>query len=412
MQKLAVDNEFQSLIPKLSNDEYNGLEESIMAEGCRDALVVWNNAIIDGHNRYEICQKHNLPFDTTPMCFESRDDAKIWIIDNQRHRRNISKYDNGILSLKKKDILAKKAKENQVLAGKLFGEGHPKEDQELMATLPKALSTREQLAKEAGMSGRTLDKIEKIEAVATDEVKGRVKANEVSINEAYKKIRKEDAKAEAMSARERKASEAKQNKVVLSVDFRLGDFREVLADIPDNSIDLILTDPPYPEEYLPLWEDLAIFAKRVLKHNRFLIAYSGQLHLNKVYALLSKHLDYYWTFNLLHQGNNQLINARNIFCNWKPLLIFQNGFKKIDVPIDDIIQGSGREKADHDWQQGESELTGIIEKFTIENEVILDPFAGSGTTLSATKKLKRQSIGAEINDQSYWIAYNNLQSLE
>ena len=404
---LKIDSEFKSLIPPLTTEEYNGLEQDIIRDGCLDPLKIWNDTIIDGHNRYEICQKYNIEFQTKSLDFETRIDAIIWIIDHQLDRRNISLYARGVLILKKKSEVEKKAKENQSLSqGRgikgLMNSSNPIEP----------INTRKQLAEEAKIAEQTLSRIEKIEAVAPEEVKQQVSAGNKSINEAYKEIKKEEKKSDIASSREKRAKDAQEKKTTLQVDFRLGDFRDILSDIPDASVDLMLTDPPYPEEFLPLWEDLSKFAKRVLKPKRFLIAYSGQLHLNKVYELLSKHLDYYWTFTLLHHGGHQLINARNIFCNWKPLLVFQNGIKKIDIPIDDIVKGSGREKDDHDWQQGELELKQLIEQFTVENEIILDPFAGSGTVLSMSKKLNRVSIGAEINEEDYWIAYNKLQLLD
>ena len=118
MQNIVVDSEFKSLIPKISDGEYRLLEESILAEGCRDALIVWlydaRLLIIDGHNRYEICTKHNLPYDVKTMFFDSRDDAKIWIIKNQFGRRNLSLFQRSELALELKPLLSAMAKENQI----------------------------------------------------------------------------------------------------------------------------------------------------------------------------------------------------------------------------------------------------------------------------------------------------------
>ena len=92
MTQLTVDHEFHALIPPLSADERAALEASLLAEGCRDALVVWNGVILDGHNRYEICQAHGIPFETAECEFETRDHAVVWIVQNQLARRNISQY--------------------------------------------------------------------------------------------------------------------------------------------------------------------------------------------------------------------------------------------------------------------------------------------------------------------------------
>ena len=107
---ITIDPEFKALIPPLLPEERKGLEESILKEGCRDALVVWkgHDILVDGHNRYEICTAHGKPFETVEMEFASRDDAMVWIIDNQFSRRNLTPFARGELALKRKHIIAAK----------------------------------------------------------------------------------------------------------------------------------------------------------------------------------------------------------------------------------------------------------------------------------------------------------------
>ena len=88
--KLKIDKEFKTLIPPLSPKEYEQLEANIIADGCREPIVIWNGYIIDGHNRYEICKKHNIGYKVKEMSFESRDEAVVWICTNQLGRRNIA----------------------------------------------------------------------------------------------------------------------------------------------------------------------------------------------------------------------------------------------------------------------------------------------------------------------------------
>lgn len=82
---------FDSLIPPLTAEEFTELERSILAEGCRDKLVVWNGILLDGHNRLRICQKHNIPFEIKEIELEDEAAAKIWILRNQLGRRNITR---------------------------------------------------------------------------------------------------------------------------------------------------------------------------------------------------------------------------------------------------------------------------------------------------------------------------------
>jgi len=88
--KLKIQEQYQNLIPPLSPEEYSQLEESIVNEGCREAITTWKHTIIDGHNRYRICSEWDLPFKIREVNFDSEEDAIRWICSNQLGRRNIS----------------------------------------------------------------------------------------------------------------------------------------------------------------------------------------------------------------------------------------------------------------------------------------------------------------------------------
>jgi len=185
-----------------------------------------------------------------------------------------------------------------------------------------------------------------------------------------------------------------------NVEIRHEDFRK--SQFEDNSIDLIITDPPYPGEFIELWSDLSKLASRVLKPSGFLIAYSGQIHLPEVMQRLSENMTYYWTFALYHEGLTQLIMPRNVICRWKPILIYQKPpFKKLTTVLQDYIISEKREKEDHEWQQSESGAKKLIEYFSDPGNTILDPFSGAGTFVKVGHELKRKSIGIEIDENAY-----------
>lgn len=177
--ELHLDEEFAGLIPPLSTDELEGLKQNILAEGCRDGLVIWNSTIVDGHNRYSICREHRIPFSTIPKFFETREEAKAWIITNQLGRRNLTKYDRSKLALGLKDIFAARAKQNE--------KTHTKEGYLKSANPP--VHTNEELAKAAGVSKDTMRKVEVIEEEGTPEQKELVRNRKKSINKAFKEIR-------------------------------------------------------------------------------------------------------------------------------------------------------------------------------------------------------------------------------
>lgn len=223
-----------------------------------------------------------------------------------------------------------------------------------------------------------------------------------SIKEIVQEIKKEEKK-EAKEEERRILAEKGANKKI-EIDFRLGDFEEVFANIPDGSVDCIITDPPYPYEFIEVWSKLSRVAKRVLKPNGFCVAYSGQMYLPEVIKRMNEHLDYYWTFAVYHEGQTQIVNGINLMCRWKPVLIFQNGKKKIDNTFQDYFISEQREKNGHDWQQSKSGVGYLIEMFTKPNDLILEPFAGSGTTIIAAREKGRRIIAAELDEKTYNIA--------
>ena len=119
---MEIKQEFKNLIPPLKEAEYSELESSILAEGCREPLIVWNNVLVDGHNRYEICTKHNIPFETKSINFSDDDEAMVWIITNQLGRRNITDFARAELALKRKEILLKQGREKQKQTLKQYNE--------------------------------------------------------------------------------------------------------------------------------------------------------------------------------------------------------------------------------------------------------------------------------------------------
>jgi N6-adenosine-specific RNA methylase IME4 len=86
----SINPKFHALIPPLTTDELAQLETNLLADGCRDPLVTWNGVLLDGHNRFDICQRHKLPFNTVEMEFADEDAACDWIDANQLGRRNLT----------------------------------------------------------------------------------------------------------------------------------------------------------------------------------------------------------------------------------------------------------------------------------------------------------------------------------
>jgi len=182
------------------------------------------------------------------------------------------------------------------------------------------------------------------------------------------------------------------------VDIRHGDFRLVLEDI--NQIAAIITDPPYGKASLELWRDLGLFAAKRLADHGVLIAYSGQMYLPQVLDSLNESLDYFWTMAVVHKGSGNLTPlghpVRKVINQWKAIVFFCKKTDGFDGVFRDLVPPGGAEKEQHNWAQPISEAIWLIEQFTQEGDLIVDPFSGSGTIGSAAKEINRNFIGAEI----------------
>ena len=197
---LRIDEGLKAYIDPLTADEHESLERSILAEGCRDALVVWDDLLIDGHNRYGICQKHGLPFNTVQATqFKNIDDVHLWMIDQHLGRRSVSDFQRGVLALRKREIIAERraaaaAAVNAAKASQPASEEAPWEGDtdpavaQALASVAKvpdeALDTREALARAARLSAGQVKMIETIQEKAAPEVVAAVKAGELSLNAA------------------------------------------------------------------------------------------------------------------------------------------------------------------------------------------------------------------------------------
>jgi FtsZ-binding cell division protein ZapB len=184
--QIKINDVLRSYIDPLTEAEFTALERSILVEGCRDALVLWGDVLVDGHNRYQICQQHGIPFKVTEnTSFKSLDDVKLWMIDNHLGRRSVSDFQRGVLALRKKEIVAARAAELAALAQAEDAAIAPPESEEAPAR-PAAmpLSSREDIARAARLSSNTISQIEKIQKTATPELVEAVRSGTISINAA------------------------------------------------------------------------------------------------------------------------------------------------------------------------------------------------------------------------------------
>ena len=422
---IKIDAEFAALIPPLTDDERSQLERNIVEHGrARDPLVAWSKAgaftIVDGHNRYEICTRLDLPFDIAEMRFDDRNAAMLWIIDNQQGRRNLADFAKVELELKRESI-HKARRGRPKLIDVRTGGVHS--DDQTTVTVPKnpqksgGLSDphdREsdaRIGSASGVSRDTVGKVRRIteavgEGLVDDDTLTKLRTGSVSINHVDKEIKKQRAEVRAVEKKKEAAAAG-----LLDGDIvRLGDFRTILPSIPDGCVDLIFTDPPYDKETIPLYKDMAAEAARILRPGGSLICYLGQYATADVCELVSQHLQFYWTLCCYHEGPGQSMSMRGIRAKWKPMLWFVNGTGRFDtsVMVEDLVV-SHKEKSAHPWQQSVVEARYYIERLTPDGGLVVDPFCGGGTTALAAKQAGRKWVTCEIDGAYAAIATKRIK---
>ena len=423
---IQVKDEFKKLIPPLSAEEHTQLTLNICKEGIREPLILWNNYIIDGHNRFEIANQFNLEYKTISKAFESEDEVKEWMILNQFGRRNLSAYQRSVLALELEDVFRIKAKENL---------GRNQYSSLQISAESKPIDTRNELSKVASVSHDTIAKVKKIQEKAPQEIKTKLSTGEISINAAYKEIKKEEKKEE----RNKKIEEVKQNaKNYKENKIKLleGDLFKVLEKIKDNSIDVLNTDPPY-FVLKDSWDNFQDLQDFLLFTEKWLLAVKPKLKKTaRVYISFAPDYKYY-LYNILEKNNfldlnfgneiiwvkknnNKLFSQQRYRLTYEPIIYLYGGNNKLNFTADTFgetqtdvweiatPQSNFKEGKYHSAQKPLELYRRIIKTSCNKNDLVLDCFAGSGTTGVVCKEFNINCILIEKDKENINIIKGRL----
>lgn len=397
------------LFPPLSSEDYDRLKQSIAVSGQQVPILVDADTgeIIDGEHRLRACRELGIE----PQVIERH------LTEEERRTLPVS------MNLARRHLT-------------------PEQKREFIANLRRQGWTQQEIGEILGVTRRRIGQMENeilvmeeisIANNATDDqpdnIPPAIPDLRVKIGKEHK--RKIVARAEAGESqsqiaadygisqgrvsqlvhnRERqreKQAQRESTRQAVDDNIVVGDFRDVGVAVADDSVDLIFTDPPYGEDSIGLYADLAMWAARVLKPGGSLLVYAGQAMLPETLAAMCPHLRYWWTISLKHGGPTQRFPGKFVFIGWKPILWMVKGARRDSGFVADFFESSP-EKEYHEWQQGITEALYYIEKLTQPGELVADPFLGSGTTAVAAKQLGRRYWGAEINELTAQIVVRRI----
>lgn len=409
---LQIKKEFKELIPELTREEYIQLENNCIEHGIQDSIKVWHGYVIDGHNRYEIAQKNKLEYRIEELDFDNENDVKEWMILNQFGRRNLSNYQRSVLALQLEDVFKSKAKENQGSRIDIC----QKSDKSITP-----IDTKKELAKVAQVSHDTIAKVKHIEQKAAPEVKAKLATGEVSINQAYQEIKKEE-KSKILEQKKEEYIQQSKNELINTPIITLTDAISFLKNYEDDTIDLLITDPPYAtdvdniELFTKDW--LTIALKKVKKSGRIYVcsgAYPIEIQAF-LYVLLNQNKfivdnPLIWTYRNTLGITPKMKYNLNYQLIWH---LYSDESSDLDTSItnemfsvQDINAPDGRiGNRLHTWQKPDELANRLIRHGSKLGDLVVDCFACTGTFLISAAKHNRIAQGCDINNENLLIAKN------
>jgi 16S rRNA G966 N2-methylase RsmD len=426
LDNIKESKQYSSLLPSIASNDYEALKNDIMKNGIKLPLVInGNNVLLDGYTRLKIARELGLK--EVPCIvkhYNNELEEKLFVLTVNVHRRHLDTADKLKLALEVMKIKEElyKGKERRMMnliqfkknkeqysqipnfLGRKFGNETAIPTQMATVTSSK-LNIWEETAKEFGISKDTLSKGKEIvEKTEKDQEIAKLWQEFLdkkrSLDSVYRRLKEKEARAKVRPIVEEGKVKIED---LTNVTILHGDFREVLKSIPDNSIDLIFTDPPYDKASIPLLRDLALLASRLLKPSCFIAVMYGQNYLPELLdAFKVNNLRYYWLIVLHMPESKEKFFTKHVRIHWKPIVIFQKEpFVDVGKDFDDFISEPKPNKDTHEWKQDLTSAMHVISSFSKENDVVLDPMSGTGTTIEASLMLKRRCIAVEKDKELY-----------
>jgi len=366
------------LFPSLSATELNEMAESIRKEGLLNPCVRQGDTLLDGRNRLAACKLAGVE----PRFVEYTGGSPVaFIIGANLARRHLDKGQKIALAL---EIEPHFAEEAEQIRRKKISESRRGETVE---NVPPSQKSRDQAAAAVGVSGKLVSAAKAIREA--DPVRfEKVKQGKLSVAKAKKEIKAEHDKRDLADA-QKKISADKRRKIESVCDLRVCSCAELFAS--GIKPDAVITDPPYPQEFLPVFSELAEGCKAA--GVPLVAVMSGQSYLPEVMRRLCEHLRYRWTLAYMTPGPACRIWPVKIDSNWKPVILFGDS----DLNVRDVFSSDVSDKRFHEWGQSMGGMADLVERLTKPGQLVCDPFLGGGTTAVVSLALGRRFVGCDID---------------
>ena len=382
--------------PIMTGAEFDRLVEDIRRHGLLEPI--WLDAqgrILDGRNRERACR-----LAAVPPAYRVHDggDPTAFIVSLNLHRRHLSESQRAMVAARLVNI-----RQGEV------GRNHEASDGQIClseaADLVNVSKRSVKNARRVGDKGSALlqDAVDQ-GLVAVSDAAAIVDRSSEEQDALVDAIRsgKHKTLRRAAAARRREQREMPPTDMPAH-DGRLRLFAAAAADvhahIEPGSVDCIVTDPPYPRAFLPVYGDLARTAARVLRPGGCCLVMAGQSYLPEIVAAMTPHLRYHWTVAYLTPGGQSVqLWERKVNTFWKPVLWFVNDPDAAGYPgewVGDVARSDANDKRFHHWGQSESGMADLVRRFSRAGETVFDPFLGGGTTGVAALGLNRLFIGSD-----------------
>jgi hypothetical protein len=385
-----------AIFPMMLESEFQELKEDILKNGLFEPIWTYQDKIVDGRNRYKACMEIGVKPRFKKWTNNNVSSLVDFVISLNLKRRHLNASQKAMSAVDALPYFEKEAKKRKLSTLK---KGKKNSDRALIPHRDNGRS-RDIVANIFGVSGRYVQYGKAINE-RVPELADHIRHGNLTITQGKAQLDRQ----ESLQALKKAGKQFKSNHhlKIVHADF----VKWCDENIEDNSIDLILTDPPYGNNYLEVWEQLGKFAKRVLKPSKWLITYCGVKNIPYASHVLSANLKYWWTFCLHLRGRTTM--KYKIMNAWRPILFYYKQPLRHPKLSMDYILGDNRAKDFHDWQQAENPVKYIMERFSNVGDLILDPMAGAGTVLKVSKDLKRKCIAIDKNKECVEIMRGRLK---